>query len=222
MVEKKPGFFHRHTLAGRREEYFRKYDHVLAETQGVTRYKLEQKLEQDADRYAKRKVALDIFGVAIIAGASAFTINELRKGTLKQTLLLIRDRIVELGDQATALVHDTVGTIKSAADRSLTRVGAKLGDGFGRGMLPHVETALDMAQQKAAGIGEQAATGMISSLVPLLPMAGSVLQEQAGAAGKKFGEELGAGLRSQIPDIMQAAASQLRFPGLVFRRQPQK
>ncbi len=61
---------HAHTPEGRREEYLEKWKHVLEGVNGLPRYELEKRLNDEAGKYARDRVMRDVLVLtATTAGA---------------------------------------------------------------------------------------------------------------------------------------------------------
>lgn len=67
MVERPKSFFQRHSYRGRYEEYRTNHIRLLDQTQGEARYLFEKTLDNDAKKYARKKVATEIIGTALVA-----------------------------------------------------------------------------------------------------------------------------------------------------------
>lgn len=210
MVEQRPGFIKRHTPKGRYEEYQAKHAHLVAQTQGEARYLFEKKLDLDAKRYARNRVARDILVTAVLAAGAAFVVREIRNETLVVTFTSLPRKIRELSLQ----IKETAA---ARANGLLEHVGSRIAEGAVGNLEAHLPTMLGIIGNEAPAIGQAAAKGMLSEVSQSLPTITDALQERLEGAGVVIAANIMATIESGLPHMAETFAASLRsIPGMVF------
>lgn len=143
---------HAHTPEGRRQEYLKQWQHVLEGINGLPRFELEKRLNDEAGKYTRDRVVRDVL---IVAGATAGVtvgavgVNELRKRDWKMGKLFS-----DLGAKVTNWTKEAVTNAAAGA----TKLGL---EGVTKAIIekPDLITDLTSRATQQAVVGVQKATG---------------------------------------------------------------
>ncbi len=162
---------HLHTPEGRKQEYLSKWNHVMEGVNGLPRFELEKRLNDEAEKYARDRVVRDVLVAAAAtagAGVGIASIVALKNPERIQRLF------TDLGAKVTGWATEKVSNAASEATKAslkgalkaITRNPDLVGD------LAHVAT-----EHAATGVQEAAASPDVQARLELagLDTAGALI-----------------------------------------------
>lgn len=177
-------WLHRHTPEGRKNEYLTKWNHVMEGVNGLPRFELEKRLNDEAKKYARDRVVRDVLvAAAATAGAGVGIASIVALKNPERIQRLFTDLGAKVTGWATEKVSNAASEATKASLKGALKAITKNPDLVGD--LAHVATehAATGVQQAAGSTDVQAKLELAGFDAAGAVIDGATIAVQAHAAG---------------------------------------